>query len=143
MNTELVTAIISIIAALAGGSISVAFEIMVRFLKKKKQEDESKEDIAGKIKSIFASLSKSAADLVDMQEQLRERIAFVEDLSAKAKQAEEIASLNKEQVDAINQILGDNLQKEGRRGFWKSVLVNFIFFIMGATASYFISVYLL
>jgi len=45
-----------------------------------------------------------------MQEQLKERIAFVEDLSAKAKQAEDIASLNQQQIDAANEILSANLK---------------------------------
>jgi len=121
--------------------MSIAFEMMARFLRKKKQQE--KEDIAAKIKGISDSLSKSAGELVDLQEQLKERIAFVEDLSAQAKKAEDIASLNKDQLDAVSEILNANLKKEGKRSFWQGVLVNFIFFILGAVASYIVAVYLI
>jgi len=139
LNTEL---LISLIATLVGGSSSLVAAVLKTYLKKRKSAPSS-EDMATQIKAISDSLSKSASDLVEMQEQLKERIAFVQDLNEQAKKAESIASLNQAQVDAVNAILGSNLQKEGRKGFWQGVVVNFVFFILGAVASYFMSVYLL
>ena len=141
MNPETIASILTAIAGVVGGGMSIAFEMMARFLRNKKQQE--KEDIAAKIKGISDSLSKSAGELVDLQEQLKERIAFVEDLSAQAKKAEDIASLNKDQLDAVSEILNANLKKEGKRSFWQGVLVNFIFFILGAVASYIVAVYLI
>ena len=141
MNPEIFTSILAALSAVLGGSASIVFEVITRFLEKKKQPD--KEDIAAKIKIVSDSLGKSTAELVEIQQQLKDRITFVEDLSVKAKQAENIASLNKEQINAVNEILGTNLKREGRRSFWQGVLVNFIFFILGAVASYLTSVFLL
>ena len=39
-------------------------------------------------------------------------------------------------------MLNQETQKENKSNFWKSVLVNFIFFVLGAIASYIISKYL-
>lgn len=108
MNTELLVTILATLA-IVGTVGSFGFEILLSYLKKKKQAQEEKTDIAGKIKSISASLSKSLTELVDMQEELKERIAFVEDLFLKAKQAEDIVFLNKQQLEVLNQILSSNL----------------------------------
>ena len=140
MNPETISSIFAAIAGVVGGCVSIAFGMISLFLRRKKQHE--KEDIAVKIKGISDSLSKSAGELVDLQEQLKERIAFVEDLSAQAKKAEDIASLNKDQLDAVSEILNANLKKEGKRSFWQGVLVNFIFFILGAVVSYIVAVYL-
>ena len=120
--------------------LAIAAEIIWRAHKKRKRRD--KNDIAAKIKSISDSLHKSAVELDDMQKQIKERIAFVEELSEKARQATEIASLSKKQISAVNDILSNNLKQEGRRSFWEGVLVNFVFFVLGAIVSYLPSVFI-
>ena len=142
MDSQIFSILTAILATL-GGVVSVAFEIVAKYIKTRKDRQKDSQDIAEKIKSISASLSKSAIELVNMQEQLKERIAFVEDLTIQAKRAEEIASLNKGQLNAVNEILSTNLKKEGRRSLWQGIVINFIFFILGAAASYLIAVYLL
>jgi|GEM_PF-5289976 len=139
MNMEAINAV-SLVTAITGVSVSIIFEIASRARGKKEQKE--KEDVAQKIEGISESLNESAAELVDMQKQLNERIALVEALTAKAKQAEASASLNKQQVDAVNEIISGNLKRGGRRGFWRRVLVNFIFFILGAAASYCVLIFL-
>jgi len=88
-------------------------------------------------------LNTSAETLIDIQEQLKERIAFVEKLNKQAKEAETIAALNKEQVNAINEILRINLEKNERKSFLKGFLVNFVFFVAGAVLSYLVAAYFL
>jgi len=121
---------------------SLAYQIIHLFIKTyHKGRQKTKEDIAIKIQTISTSLKRSANELADLQEELKERIAFVEKLNEQAKKSEDIASLNKEQVAAINDILSSNLKKEGRKSFWQGVLVNFVFFVLGAVASYYMSIY--
>ena len=114
--------------------------IVSKFTERK--ELKKKEDIASKIKTISGALNQSAKDLIEMQEALEKRIAFVEDLNAQAQKAERIASLNQEQVNAVNDILNASLKKEGRRNFWQGVLVNFIYFVLGAVTSFLIARFL-
>ena len=134
--------IISILAGLTGLSASLIAAIFQRALKKEVHKDKNK-DIAIKIQAISKSLSNSSNELIDIENQLKERISFVENLNTQAQKAEHIASLNQEQVNAINDLLGDNLKKESRKSFWQGVIVNFIFFVLGATVSFIISRYFL
>jgi hypothetical protein len=96
------------------------------------------QDIADRIRGISYSLSKSASELAEMQEQLEKRIAFVEDLTEKAKHAEKIASLNGEQANAIQNLLDIIIRNEGRKGFVQSIVFNTIFFILGIIITLFI-----
>ena len=57
-------------------------------------------------------------------------------------EAETIISLTEEQVKAVRTTLNNELQKEGRKSFWQGVIVNFVFFVLGAIVSYIVSKYL-
>jgi len=130
-----------------GGFASIVSALISAYLqtlyKKSRKTTKKEEDIATKIKQISGSLNKSASELVDMQEQLEERVTFVENLNARAKKAESIAALTEEQVNAVNEILNSSIKKESRKNFWQGVLVNFFFFSLGAVTSYLIAVFLL
>ncbi|MCR9988651.1 hypothetical protein [Vibrio antiquarius] len=47
--------------------------------------------------------------------------------------------MNKEQVDAVAQVLQLELKREGKKSFYLGLIVNFVFFILGAGTSYAIS----
>jgi hypothetical protein len=69
---------------------------------------------------------------------LEKRISFVNDLKA-AVEAEQLLKLSQDQVDAVKRTLANELKRESRSSFWKSVAVNFLFFIGGAIVSYIVS----
>lgn len=77
-----------------------------------------------------------------LQKELGQRIELVEILKKEADQAEQIISLTEEQVKAFKNTLNQELEKESKKSFWQGVLVNFVFFILGAIASYIVSKYL-
>ena len=108
------------------------------FLKNLKA-NEKESDIATKIASISRSLGTSSSQLNELQKLLEQRIRYVKDLDEQAKKAENIASLKKEQVDAINSLLNFNLKKESKSNFWRTFVISFMFFILGALVSYLIS----
>ena len=86
-------------------------------LSNKKEQQE--EDISVRIKSVTDVLSNSIVELDSLQKELGKRIELVEKLKNEA-----------------------DLKKESKKSFWQGVLVNFIFFILGAFASYIVSKYL-
>lgn len=68
--------------------------------------------------------------------------SIVNKLNEEANQAQNLLSLSHDQIEAIKTMLNQETQKENKINFWKSVFVNFIFFVLGAVASYIISKYL-
>ena len=117
-----------------GAIISIPYELFksYRIKKANAKYQKAKEDIALRIRLVSDSLNNSASELTEIQKHLKERIDFVIKLSEDAKKAEEIASLNAEQVNSINSLLSDNLKKESKKSFWHGVIVNIVFFILGS-----------
>lgn len=103
---------------------------------------EQQEDISVRIKLVTDVLSDSIVELDLLQKELGKRIELVEKLKNEADQAEQIIKLTEGQVKAFKNTLNQELQKESKKSFWQGVLVNFIFFILGAFASYIVSKYL-
>ena len=127
-------AILSALLGLSGAFLSVVTQMFVSMATKKK-ETKADNDIAAKISSVSNTLSKSSTELSVLQQDLQKRIDFVKDLEVKAREAENIASLSQEQVDAVNSLLNSSIKKESRSTFWRGALINFIFFIAGAIIS--------
>ena len=126
-----------VIVLLSGAGTSFMLTDFVRkFLNKGKNEEP---DISVRIEKVSKTLSNSSAELSNLQQELKEKIQLVNDLNMKANQAQSLLSLSKDQIEAIKTMLNQETQKENRANFWKSVLVNFIFFVLGAIASYIIS----
>lgn len=139
----------TIFAIFATISLGIAFsstaEMFVHFyrtLLKGEKESQPKTDISDRIKTVTAMLSAPMKELNLLQLELEQRIKLVEKLKEDAEQAEQIISMSEEQVSAVRKALNQELQKEGKKSFWQGVAVNFIFFILGAAASFIISKYL-
>ena len=125
---------------LAGMGVSVWLtDIILRLIQKGKQ---SEPDISEKIEKVSTVLSQSSGELANLQKELEGKLAFVNKLNEEAHQAQNVLSLSHDQIEAIKTMLNQETQKENKSNFWKSVLVNFIFFVLGAIASYIISKYL-
>lgn len=133
---------------LIGIIISVLYpticDILIIVIKKKRklEKEEKEPDISTKIKKISRTLNKSSIALSDLQMELEQKIQYVNELNAEANQAQSLLSLSRDQVKAITTMINKETQRENRANFWKSVIVNFVFFILGAVASYVISKYL-
>lgn len=131
--------IISLAIPLATGATT---SIIYQFIDRYRNKGIQKPDISDRIKTVTDVLSKSMNDLESLQKELEQRIKLVDKLKAEADQAEQIISMTEEQVTAIRKALNQELQKEGKKSFWQGVAVNFVFFILGAIASYIVSKYL-
>lgn len=124
--------------------VSTLYSIINKFYYEAKENKKEKKepDISKKIELISKKLNKSSIELSDLQKELERKVQFVNDLNAEANQAQSLLSLSHDQIEAIKTMLNKETQKENRASFWKNVLVNTIFFILGAIASYIISKYL-
>lgn len=135
--------IATLVSATLGASSSIIYEVIYTILKRKNTNNIDKEnDITSRIKDVSTVLENSVQDLCELQTELEERVKMVEKLKEEAEQAETIISLTEEQVKAVRTTLNNELQKEGRKSFWQGVIVNFVFFVLGAIVSYMVSKYL-
>lgn len=114
-------------------------DVILRFIKKGKQPEP---DISVKIEKVSAVLSQSSEELTNLQKELEGKLEYVNKLNEQANQAQNLLTLSHDQIEAIITMLNQETKKENKINFWKSVLVNFIFFILGAVASYIISKFL-
>ena len=132
--------IVTFVCGILGVSASMVYELISTI---KKRKSESKEDnITSQIKRVSKVLEDSVQEINSLQIELEKRIELVEKLQKEAKDAENIISLTEDQVKAIRTTLNNELQKESRKSFWKGVAINFVFFVLGALASYIVSKYL-
>lgn len=132
--------IMTFLCGILGVSASMIYELISTILKRK---NESKEDnITSQIKKVSKVLEDSVQEINGLQIELEKRIELVAKLQKEAKDAEDIISLTEDQVNAIRTTLNNELQKESRRSFWQGVAINFVFFVLGALASYIVSKYL-
>lgn len=130
-----------------GAFLSVIYQCIktYTYIKKGKPKIEISDrikSVTDRIKSVTDVLSNSMDELDSLQKELEQRIKLVDKLKAEADQAEQIISMTEEQVNAIRKTLNQELQKEGKKSFWQGVAVNFVFFLLGAIASYIVSKYL-
>lgn len=131
---------VTLLSGILGVSSSIIYGIISTILKGKniRKEDE----ISSRIKDVSTVLEKSVQELGELQTELEERVKMVEKLKEEADQAETIISLTEEQVKTVRTILNSELQRAGHKSFWQGVMVNFIFFVLGAVVSYIVSKYL-
>lgn len=132
--------IVTLLSGILGVSSSIVYEVISTILKRKNINEE--DDITSRIEDVSTVLENSVQELGELQTELEERVKMVEKLKEEAEQAETIISLTEEQVKAVRTTLNNELQKEGRKSFWQGVIVNFVFFVLGAIVSYIVSKYL-
>ena len=131
--------VVTFISGILGVSSSIVYEVISTILKRKNIN--KKDEITSRIKDVSTVLKSSAQELGELQTELEKRVKMVEKLKEEAEQAETIISLTDEQVKAIRTTLNNELQKEGRKSFWQGVIVNLVFFVLGAIVSYVVSKY--
>ena len=75
-----------------------------------------------------------------MEIEINKRKNLVQELQKDAEKYEKLVSINKDQVEAVAQLLQGELRKEGNKSFWKGIMANFIFFVLGAGVSVALSI---
>ncbi|MCS0179991.1 hypothetical protein NDI96_06205 [Vibrio alginolyticus] len=127
---------VELVIPLVGVATSVIASGLFDVISKKKQKEETMED---RINKLTSALKESSSLVSQVEDEIRSRQALVNELKEDAKRYEDLASLNQQQVDAVAQVLQGELRKEGKVSFWKGVAVNFIFFLLGAGTSWYMS----
>jgi peptidoglycan hydrolase CwlO-like protein len=99
-----------------------------------------KETLEDRINKLTSALQESSHLVTEVESEINERKNLVQELQKDAEKYEKLVSINKEQVEAVAQLLQGELRKEGNKSFWKGIIANFIFFILGAGVSIALSI---
>ena len=131
---EIIFPIIAILGALA----SLIGTIIERFAKRRKKE-ETIEDRVGKLTS---SIREAVSLIAQIETEINKRSTLAEKLKADVEYYNKLKIINSSEIEAIAQVLRSELHTEGTRSFWKSVALNFVFFLLGAVVSFLIAYFI-
>ncbi len=131
MSVEILT---TVAIGMAASAIAGAIQ---SFFSRKEEKEETLED---RINKLTSALKESSHLVTEVEKEISSRQQLVLELQKDAEKYEKLVSINQEQVDAVAQLLQGELRKEGNKSFWKGIIVNFVFFILGAGVSIAISV---
>lgn len=125
---------ISILASTltVGGAASAVTGILKMSFQKKK----AKESLENRIENLTNSLKDSVKIIDIIQSEIEERQKIASQLQQDVETYSRITCLKKEEVEAVAQILTGEIKRDNKRSFWKGILVNFIFFALGAIVSF-------
>lgn len=89
------------------------------------------DDLTSQITTIAEELSSSSNELTNIQKELENRIATVQDLKREAEIAENVISLTTEQVNAIQAKLNQELEQSNKKNTITTIIVSAVFFGLG------------
>ena len=104
--------------------INIAFQKLV-------EPTKQQPSLQDRIKVLTNSLNKSASTIQDIETEIKNRQALVEKLQKDAEIAKKLTELNKDQVDAISQVLRGQIEEEEHRSFWSNQALAFFYVLLG------------
>lgn len=123
--------VVIIIVGTTGAIVSLLFQV----LNLKRREAVTAETTEQRIQRLSGSLIEAARLIGEIEEEIKGKHSLVEKLKSDIETYSEIATLKESEVEAVAQVLRKELSMEVRRSFWRTVAVNFGFFIGGAIVS--------
>jgi hypothetical protein len=91
--------------------------------------------LEARIEGLTNSLNDAARLISEINQEITRRQQLEEKLQRDAQEAKQASELKPEQEAAVAQALREELQNEGRSGFWYTVLANLFFALVGAGIS--------
>jgi t-SNARE complex subunit (syntaxin) len=89
---------------------------------------------------LSRSLSEAVQLIDQMEGEIAKRQSMVSKLEKDIELSQKIAKARKSEMEAAAKLLRVELQREERHAFWQNVLLNVVFFVLGAVFTYFIRV---
>lgn len=133
-------------AALALGVAGVVSAVAVSFadqlgrrLRRIREGSREADSLAEKIVETSALLAKAATATAELDDELVARMQAVAKLEQDAAQAEAIAKLHEEQVEAVETLFKNEFASSRRRTFWQTVTISAVSFLLGVGATWLIT----
>jgi hypothetical protein len=88
-------------------------------------------DLPERIRVLTSSLNDAAKSIGEIEEAMKQREALVQRLQRDAETASRLSALNKEQVDAVAQVLKGEIEKDQQANFWTTQLLALFYTLLG------------
>jgi hypothetical protein len=121
----------------AAGGLAIAVEALKVRLERKVRERRG-ETTPERIEKLSKALTDATSLIGSIERELTERSRLVEKLREDCNRYDELAKLKSSEVEAVVQSLRGEIQQEGKRSFWQSVGLNFLFFVAGILVTRFV-----
>ena len=90
------------------------------------------ETVQDRIQKLTTSLREAAELISNVESEIKGRSALADKLQSDVETYNKIVQLKKPEVEAVAQLLREELKREGKRSFWKGFAMNFVYFLLGA-----------
>lgn len=134
MESVLILNILSGVAV--GAAASILGALVQKFIRPDKQKRETLET---RVNALTTSLRDATQLISQIQGEIETRSELASKLRDDVERYNQLKKLSAPEVEAVAQVLRGELKSEGSKSFWKGVIVNFIFFLLGAASSFLIS----
>lgn len=125
-------------AVIAAGGLAIGAEFLKLKIERKIRERRG-ETTSERIEKLSCALNEATNLIGGIERELKERHRLVEKLRKDCARYDELAKLKASEVEAVVQSLRGELRQEGKRSFWQSALLNFVFFLSGIAVTAYIA----
>lgn len=119
-------------AALVSASSSLFSKLEIAFFGEKVAKPSN---LPAKVQTLTASLNTAAQVIGQIEAEIKQRQELVQQLERDADQASKLAALNKDQLDAVAQVLRTEIRSDERQNFWTAQLLAFFYAALGVALS--------
>lgn len=92
-------------------------------------------ELPARIQTLTASLNSAAETIGQIEAEIKRRQELVEQLQHDADTAAKVSALNKDQMDAVAQVLRSEIKSDERQNFWSAQLLAFFYAALGVGLS--------
>ena len=135
----------SIIMELCISIISMFLDIDIKNIKKgldKKTKNKESLEITESIDTVSKKLEESKLIIENALLEMNNQKKLFEQMKKEAEISQQVASMNKEQVSAFNELLENTLTKQDKKSFPKTFLWNLFFCILSAILGFLLGKFL-
>lgn len=125
-------------AVLVAGGLAIAVEYLKLKIDRKIREKRG-ETTSERIEKLSGALRDATNLIGGIERELKERHRLVEKLRDDCARYDQLAKLKATEVEAVVQSLRGELRQEGKRSFWQSALLNFVFFLAGVVVTVYVT----
>jgi hypothetical protein len=92
-------------------------------------------DLPSRISTLTASLKGAADTIGQIEEEIKQREGLVQRLEEQADTAKKLSAMNKDQLDAVAQVLRGEIRRDERQNFWNAQVLAFFYAAVGVGLS--------
>ena len=134
--------LIDIYVSMISSILGVSLKDIRKAFRKEKLKNEDKSEISDSIDVISKNLEESKIIIEEALLEMKKQKDIFAQMKKEAEISQQISSMNKEQVAALNELLQNTLDKQERQSFPKNQLWNLFFCIFSAVLGFLLGKYL-